>query len=144
MLRTFTSAFMPRCPGSIFSRLAPQFFCAALVALGWVLLAPSAKASCGYYVVSTNPSSELISQPAMPAAHLPAAPADCPCRGPQCGSGQNSATPIATAPSVSLDSFAAIFADWQPARQLAQLLHSPQWLCLSEGHLLAIDPPPRA
>jgi hypothetical protein len=134
---------MRRCPGSIFSRFTPQLLCATVIALGWMLLAPSAKASCGYYVVSTHPGSELISQSAMP-AHLAAAPADCPCRGPQCGRGQNSTAPAATPPSVSLDSFAAIFADWQPAQQLAQVLQSTQWLCLSEAYLLAIDPPPKA
>jgi hypothetical protein len=134
---------MRRCQESIFSHVAPQFLCAAIVALGWLILAPSAKASCGYYVVSTNPGSELISQSPMP-AHLPAAPVDCPCRGPQCGSGQNSTAPAATPPSVSLDSFAAIFADSQPAEQLAHAVASSPLLYPSEAHLLAIDPPPKA
>jgi hypothetical protein len=138
---------MRRCPRPIFSPFTPQLLCAAVVALSWIILAPSAKASCGYYVVSTHPSSELISQSAMPAHQSTVqdtVPVDCPCRGPQCGRGQNSTTPAATPPSVSLDSFAAIFADWHPADQLAQVLQSTQLLCLSEAHLLAIDPPPKA
>src|SRR5258706_85911 len=75
-----------------------SFVCVAAMLVVWLLSAGQAKASCGYYVVTGNPSDEMMaSQQAMLVHHQAATTPgkDCPCPGPNCSAGKSdSAIPV--------------------------------------------------
>jgi hypothetical protein len=127
-----------------FTVLRPVF-CVAAVLLAWLAYGGRAEASCGYYVVTANPSGEMIAnqQRALPMRHE--APADCPCRGPQCHAGQeNGGAAPAPAPTAGADPLAITFTG-----EILQV-NACGLACAADAQLpcapllLPLDPPPKA
>jgi hypothetical protein len=120
--------------------------CAAVVVLALLSAAGRADASCGYYVIGLHPSSEWIAS-AMPIEHVPAAPAipaGCPCRGPQCGAGQNGA-PFAVAPlGAGYDALGISSTASELLTEPMAVLVAIRLQFTSEAREIPIVPPPRA
>src|SRR2546421_7199817 len=126
-----------------FTALRPMF-CVAAVLLAWLAYGGRAEASCGYYVVTGNPSGELLAnqQRAMPMRHE--TPANCPCHGPQCHAGQeNNSTTPAPAPTTGADPLAMTFNGTILQCNACGLAHAADAQMPSTPHLLSLDPPPK-
>jgi hypothetical protein len=130
----------------------PRRFCVArplmavaAVLAGCVMFAGRAEASCGYYVVSGKPSTEMVANlQSMPMKHT-TAPADCPCRGPQCHAGDSGgAMPATAAPTSTDQTVAIVFGTQKPADDVLGVCAPGHTSCASEPHLLSLDPPPKA
>ena len=126
-----------------YTALRPML-CVAAVLLAWLAYGGRAEASCGYYVVTGNPSGEMIAnqQRAMPMRH--SAPADCPCNGPQCHAGQEKGAAPAAAPTTSVDPLAITFGGEILHVNACGSAHAADAQLRSDPHLLSLDPPPKA
>jgi hypothetical protein len=147
-MQSFSSPNQPKIAGEQprSFRLARSLVAIAAVLAGWVLFAGRAEASCGYYVVSGKPSTEMVANlQSMPMKQHANAPADCPCRGPQCHAGDSGGAMPVTATPTSTDHTVAMVLGTQTAsddvRGVCALGHIT---FASEAHLLSLDPPPKA
>jgi hypothetical protein len=123
-----------------------SFICVAAVLVTWLLSAGQAKASCGYYVQTGNPSAEMMaSQEAMQVKHQASQPGkDCPCRGPNCSAGKSDAVIPSAAPvTSSSDHVAALAVTSTLLQEVRGMLVVSDASIQSESYLLSLDPPPR-
>jgi hypothetical protein len=146
-MQSFSSPNLAKIAGEM-----PRRFCiarpligVAAVLAGWVVFAGRAEASCGYYVVSGKPSAEMVANlQSMPMTHS-AAPADCPCRGPQCHAGDSGgAMPVTAAPTSTDQTVAIVVGTQKPSDDVRGVCALGHLSSASEAHLLSLDPPPKA
>jgi hypothetical protein len=112
---------------------------AVLILLGFV--APVARASCGYYVVSAKPSTELILSHQMKEFRPQDTP--CPCRGSTCQADHSEKAVPAISRGARANELAPLIAGMTYKLSTAGYLPVVNVLCVSESHLLLTDPPPR-
>src|SRR5947207_11938806 len=120
-----------------------SFVCVAAMLVVWLLSAGQAKASCGYYVVTGNPSDEMMaSQQAMLVHHQAATTPgkDCPCRGPNCSAGKSDAAiPVAAPVSSSSDQIASFAASTSLLQEAHGVSEIRDFSVESESYLLSLD-----
>ena len=116
--------------------------CAAVAITTFAAVAPRAQASCGYYVISANPSAEMaVSQQGM--KHVRSKSEHCPCHGTECRSGKSQGAIPAVTQVTSTDEMASPAIAGTGALESSGRSYVHVSSSLSEAFLHLADPPPR-